>query len=312
VQSWNASIQRALPGSFALDVAYIGSHNINSQINLNYNASPLLGCGQACQPYNVQYGRTAAVNIGIGTHQWYNALQVKLDRKFSNGFMLTSAYTYARTIDLFLRSGHETPGSPEVIRFFDRSRTTADLTHIYTQSFIYEVPFGPGKRWAQSGVLGALLGGWQTNGILLMQRGAPLNITASATPLNSSGHSPVLLGTDPIDILGNVGRGQLWFDTSRFAVPAARTFGNLGRNILNGPGVVNLDASLFRRFRVREGMNLEFRAEALNITNTPAFALPNTTLGNQAFGLITTSRKFSNSIDDTNNRKVQFGLRLFF
>ena len=74
----------------------------------------------------------------------------------------------------------------------------------------------------------------------------------------------------------------------------------------------NLDGSLFRRFRIREGLTLEFRMEALNVTNTPIFANPNTTLGNPAFGQVTTSQKFSNSIDDTENRKVQFGLKLSF
>jgi hypothetical protein len=74
----------------------------------------------------------------------------------------------------------------------------------------------------------------------------------------------------------------------------------------------NLDASVFRRFKVREGLNLEFRAEAFNVANTPQFANPNTTLGNAGFGDVTSSLKFSNSIDDTENRKIQLGLRLFF
>jgi hypothetical protein len=314
VQSWNVSLQRALPANFSMEVAYVGSHNINDQINLNYNASPRVGCAQACQPFNILYGRTAAVNIGVGTHQWYNAFQAKFDRRFSKGFMLTTAYTYSKATDLYIRSALGEPGSTQIVRFFDKRRTEFDLTHVFTQSFIYEVPFGPGKRWAQSGVAGALLGNWQMNGLLLMQTGTPLNITASSTPLNTSGHDnlPNLLGTGQPKIFGRVGPGQLWFDITRFAPAPALTFGNLGRHILNGPGVFNLDASLFRRFRVRERMTLEFRMEALNATNTPIFANPNVTLGNPAFGQVTTSLKFSNSIDDTENRKVQFGLRLSF
>jgi hypothetical protein len=314
VQSWNIALQRALPGNFALDVAYVGSHNINDQIAFNYNVSPRVGCAAACQPFNALYGRTAAVNIGIGTHQWYNALQAKFDRRFSNGFMLTTAYTYGKTTDLGIRSVLTTPGETQITRFLDKRRAEGDLTHIFTQSFIYEPPFGKGKPWATSGLSAALLGGWQMNGLLLMQTGTPLNITYSSTTLNTSGHDnqPNLIGTGQPEIFGNVGVGQLWFDTSRFAAPAPLTFGNLGRNILSGPGVVNLDASLFRKFRVREGMSLEFRAEALNVTNTPIFANPNTTLGNPAFGQVTQSLKFSNSIDDTENRKLQFGLKLSF
>jgi hypothetical protein len=313
-QTWNISLQRSLPGNFTMDVAYVGSRNVSGWTNFNRNVSPRLGCGQACQPYNVLYGRTASVNFGIGNRQWYNALQVKFDRRFSGGFMLTTAYTWSKNINQFARSVHETPGSLDVLLMLDRSRNGIDYAHIFTQSYIYELPFGAGKRWGQSGFLGAVLGGWQLNGLLFTQTGGPLNLGASSSGLASSGHStePNLVGSGPVEIFGNAGPGQLWFDTSRFVQPPSRTIGNAGINVINGPGVFNLDASVFRRFQIKEGVNMEFRVEALNVTNTPAFGNPQTSVTNAGFGQITTSRSFATSTDDNNNRKVQLGLRLFF
>ena len=90
------------------------------------------------------------------------------------------------------------------------------------------------------------------------------------------------------------------------------TFGNVGRNILSGPGLVGLDLSLFRTFQVREKMRLQIRAEALISTNTPHFDKPGTTLGNANFGQVTGSNDFTESTNDTDSRKVQFGIRLFF
>jgi len=314
VQSWNIALQRSLPGNFTLEAAYVGSHTINEQLAWNYNTSPRVGCAAPCQPFNIKYGRAAAVNIGIGVHLYYNALQAKFNRRFSKGFMLTTAYTYNKTIDFTAGAALTSPGSTEVTRFLRKGRSDNDLTHIFTQSYLYELPFGKGKMLADSKVVSAILGGWQVNGLLLAQSGAPLNITYSATTLNSAGHNnqPNLVGAGAPTIFGAVGPGQLWFDTTRFSAPAALTFGNVGRNILSGPGVINLDASVFRKFRVRERISLEFRVEAFNVTNTPHFANPNTTFGNPGFGQVTTSNDFTDSTNDTDNRKLQVGLRLSF
>jgi hypothetical protein len=314
VQTWNFSIQRSLPGNFTLDVAYVGSRNVSDWTSFNRNVSPLLGCARDCQPYYRLYGRTAAVNFGVGNRQWYNALQVKFDRRFAGGFMLTTAYTWSKNISQFARSFQTAPGSLDAFLAFDRNRNGIDYSHIFTQSYVYELPFGPGKRWAKSRFVGAVLGGWQLNGLLFTQTGGPLDLGASSTGLASAGHStePNLVGSGPVNILGGAGPGQLWFDTSRFKQPPSRTIGNAGRNVINGPGFFSLDASVFRRFRIREGMDMEFRLEAINATNTPIFGNPQADVNNAGFGQITTSRSFATSTDDNPNRKVQVGLRLSF
>ncbi|MGH9720374.1 MAG: TonB-dependent receptor domain-containing protein, partial [Bryobacteraceae bacterium] len=306
VESWNIALQRSLPGNFAVEVTYVGNHVLNQQTGWNFNAASRLGGGTASQPFFARYGRSAAVNIDIGTHQYYDALQVKFDRRFSNGFMLTTAYTYSKSINFAPRQYFD------LLR--DKGRTNFDLTHVFTQAYVYDLPFGRSKRWGQSGPLRWALGDWQVNGLLLLQTGRPLNLAYSSTSLNAPGHNnqPDLAGAGKPEVYGKVGVGQLWFDTSRFAAPAPLTFGNVGRNILSGPGVANLDLSVFRRFKLTERFNLEFRAESFNFSNTPHFANPGTTFGSATFGQVTATEDFISSATDTDNRKIQFGLRLSF
>ena len=306
VESWNVSLQRALPGNFSMEAAFVGNHAVNQNLNWNYNAVTQFGCGSRCQPFNALYGRTSAVNIGIGVHQYYDALQVKFDRRFHNGFMMTTAYTYSKTIDFSSRQTFNL--------LLDKGRSNNDITHVFVQSYLYELPFGQGKRWAHDGVGRAVLGGWQVNGIFTSQTGLPLNLTYSATNLNAPGQNnqPNLVGTGKPAVFGNVGPGQQWFDVTRFSAPVGQTFGNVGRNILSGPGLVGLDLSLFRNVRIKEKMSLQIRAEALNFTNTPHFSNPGTTLGNANFGQVTGSNDFTDSTNDTDNRKIQFGIRLSF
>ena len=309
VESWNIAVQRSLPAKFVLEVAFVGNHIVNDQIGWNFNAAKP-GTGRAGQPFFAAYGRSSNVNINIGVHQYYDALQAKFDRRFSNGLMLTTAYTYSKSLNFATRQQFDLSR--------DKGRTDYDLTHVFTQSYVYDLPFGPGKRFATSGPLRWVLGDWQVNALLLLQTGRPLNITYPNTSLNAPGNNnqPNLVGSGKPEVFGNVGPGQLWFDTSRFAAPptinGVGTFGNLGRNLLTGPGVVNVDMSIFRRFKVTERLNLEIRAESFNLSNTPHFANPGLTFGSPNFGQVTASEDFIGSATDTDNRKVQFGLRLFF
>jgi hypothetical protein len=106
------------------------------------------------------------------------------------------------------------------------------------------------------------------------------------------------------EISGLVGPGQKWFDTSGFSAPAPNTFGTVGRNILSGPGLVNLDFSLFRRFILREPLAMEIRLEAFNLTNTPHFENPSTTFGSANFGEVTTALQ--------DQRQFQLGVKFMF
>jgi hypothetical protein len=295
MQSWNVALQRSVPLGFVLEAAYIGNHGVNIMLFRDINAGLVPGKGAAGQPLNIKFGRRNATYDLWGSHTNYHSLQVKFDRRFADGLSVTTSYTWGKAIDIALTS--------YIDMSYNRGRSSIDRTHMYVNSFIYELPFGSKRRWLQSGVASWILGGWQVNGIFRAETGAPLNFSYSATSLNmpSNGNRPNVNGE--IKILGGIGPGQKWFDTGAFSAPPAATLGNIGRGILAGPGYVGLDLSAFKRFPVKEGINLELRAESFNVTNTPAFGNPNTTFGSSTFGEVSSA---------SGERQIQMGLRLTF
>jgi hypothetical protein len=146
------------------------------------------------------------------------------------------------------------------------------------------------------------------NGVLSVMSGLPLEFENQSSQLNAPDNRsmPNINGTFRKE--GNIGSAGLWFDTSVFSAPPNGVIGNMGRNVLNGPGFLNLDLSVFRRFRITERTGAELRGEAYNLTNTPQYARPNTTLGNPNFGRITDLQ--GDSVG--NPRSVQLGLRVIF
>ena len=149
------------------------------------------------------------------------------------------------------------------------------------------------------------------NGLWTWESGLPLSFSASSTSLNAPGNSQWPQQVAPVQILGHEGAGAFWFTPTSFANPATGTIGNVGRNILHGPNLFAINASIFRRFSIAERFKLEFRAEAFNLTNTPEFDLPDTTLGDAAFGQITTAHG-SQSVQVNMNRSFQGSLRITF
>jgi len=302
LRAWNVALQRMLPAKFVLEAAYVGNHGSRSTVARDVNASETPGSGLNGQPLYRKFGvRSTVVDDYFPTDVDYHSLQVKFDRRFSNGFLLTTAYTYSKAIDYAGDYGGLLINTfPEM----NRGRSNDNPTHIFVQSYIWEVPFGPKKRWLHSGPGRWLLGDWQVNGILTLQSGLPLNITAPSATLNApgNGNRPNVNGNPAI--YERVGVGQLWFDTSVFSAPAAATYGNVGRNILRGPGFANLDFSLFRRFPVTERVSSELRVESFNFTNTPHFNNPSGSFGSAAFGQVTSAQ--------ADSRLVQFGLKVTF
>jgi hypothetical protein len=311
VQSWNIAVQRALPSNFTTELAFVGNHGVNvpTSNNININASMVPGSGTAGRPENILFGRTSDTNVPYNAHSYYDSVQAKLNRRFSNGFMLTTAYAFGKAIDF---NASTTGGNFNNI-YFARNRGLADWDrrHVFSQSYVYELPFGEGKRWATSGAGKWLLGGWQANGLWTWESGLPLDIAISNASLNAPGNINRPNVNRAAQIYGNIGPGQLYFDTSAFSAPLPNTFGNVGRNVLHGPRLFEVDFSVFRRFRVTERMSLEFRAEAFNLSNTPHFDRPDTNFSDAAFGQVTTARG-TQSVQVNENRQLQFSLRLMF
>jgi hypothetical protein len=309
VETWNFAVQRSLPGNLSLDLAYVGNHAVGisntnvTNTSVNLNAATVAGTGTASEPENILFGRTASTTYPWFQGSHYDALQVKLNRKYSNGFSMTTSYAFGKSIDY---SAYNELGYADY-----KGLTKFDRRHILTYSAIYELPFGKGKKLATRGVGKALLGGWQLNGLWTWESGLPLLFSASSTSLNASGNSQWPQQVAPVQILGNVGPGQFWFTPSSFANPAAGTIGNVGRDILHGPHLFNINGSVFRKFTITERLKLEFRGEAYNLTNTPWFDLPDTTLGDAAFGQVTTAQG-NQSVKVNQNRALQFSMRLTF
>jgi carboxypeptidase family protein len=320
INSWNVAVQRQLPKNFTVDVAYVGNHTVRAPVAYNINASMIFNSGAAGRPLFQKYGKNADVSLRYqGFSNNYDGLQVKVDRRFSGGFLMTTAYTYAKAMGYSTEDGN-------FWNYIQPRRTYSrldfDRTHNFVQSYVYELPFGKNKRWLQSGVGRWVLGDWQLSGVLNLMTGRPMTFDSTVSA-NTPGSSQTPDQVAPVKLLHGVagpGGSAFWFDTSSFKQPLdvdGKTphFGNMGHNNISGPGLGDLDLSLFRKFQITERIKGEFRAESLNFTNSPAFDKPNTQLGNANFGKITGTLAglISNqSIGGTGPRSIQLGLKISF
>jgi hypothetical protein len=297
--SWNVAYQRELGWGFTGEAAYVGNYGDDILARLNLNAGLVLGADNAGRPQFAPFGRTADVtNLGYAQTTRYNALQVKLDRRFRNGFLMTNSYTFGRGTNY---GGGDSNGGISTPADIERSYGLSDIdrTHIFVSSFVYSL------QVEKEGVLGWLTNGWSIAGLFSYQSGQELDITANGALLRAPGNTQRADKLHDAEIIGDVGNGVFWFDTSAFAQPAANTFGNLTRNNsgVRGPRFVNIDASLVKRFSVGDSRYAEFRVDAFNATNTMHPNNPNTGLGNATFGQITGAFE---------PRLVRFGLRFIF
>ena len=309
VESWNLAVQRSLPGRFVLDVAYVGSHTVDTVVNYNLNAATVVGLGNKGLPEFGPFGRTATTNLLFaGYSSSYNALQVKFDRRFSDGFATTTAYTYGKGM------GFQTGDDGGLAFYINQRRNYArndfDRTHTLVQSIVYDFPAGRGKRFFTSGVGAAIFGDWRVTSFLTIMSGLPLYFSAPSASLLAPGNTQTPNLVAPVQILHGVGPTHPWFSASSFTAPAADTFGNVGRNFLSGPWFFNLDASLAKSIRFTERLNLELRLEAFGATNTPQFyfgtgngTVAGVTLGSTSFGYITSA---------TGGRVLELGAKLTF
>ena len=299
-QSFSLTYQRQLTGSIAFDVAYVGTLGRQQPYNQELNAA-FPGTGTAGLPLNVLFGRTASTMLRTdGISSSYNSLQANLNKRFSNGLSFTAAYTFSKAMDV----GSDQPGFTDNLDLHRQyGPASFDRTHTFVASHIYELPFGKGKRFLNNDIESRILGGWQLNGIFTAVTGTPLTASADATACNCPGNSNFADAISPVIYPGGTGPGQFWFNTSAFAAPGPNRFGNAGRDTIRGPGYRNYDMALFRTFAVRERIKLQFRAEAYNLTNTPHWGNPNTSVSSGSFGQITAT---------SGERQLQVAARILF
>jgi hypothetical protein len=306
IHQWNFTIEQALPGNLVLRTAYQGSagRRLFHAAELNpaiYGPNATIANTDQRRPRPEFTQITYAGTYGRSN---YHALVVSVERRFSGGLTFLAGYSWQKSLDILSNTAFEGNGNTYPYGQIDKDYgpSAFDRRGRLTASFNWALPFklkGPAK---------VILGGWQTNGILAVQTGAPLTI-AEGVDVSRTG-----IGQDRVDIIGNPdtsgdrSRGDRilrWFNTGAFASPALGTFGTIGRNTLRGPGLFNFDFSTFKAFQMpfSEKHRLEFRAEFFNLFNTPNLGNPNTTRINALFGRITSA---------ADPRIVQLGLRYAF
>jgi outer membrane receptor protein involved in Fe transport len=315
-EAWNFAIQQALPLKLVLDVAYVGLHGVDTvgQYNLNTTTNPAqLGLGTASQPLYAAYGKTAGDTLyWPGFSSSYNALQVKLDRHMAN-FNITTAFNYGKGMDY--QSSDD--GGYDFYVGFQRNyaRDDWDRTLSFVQSYVYQTPFGVGQRWLNHGPAAVILGNWQIAGVLSLMTGTPIGtVGASGSSLNTPGETQTANQVGPLEILHGINVGNPWFNTSSFKQPTgAGIFGSTGRNPFTGPGLFSLNLSLTKNFRFSERLNLELRAESFNVTNTPEFANPSTSITSSTYGYVNSTIGSGTGVNGTGGgRAIQLGVKLSF
>lgn len=317
IQSFNFTIQRDIAAGVNVQVAYVGARAIRQTASVNLNAAGP-GGGNAGRALFPRSGRIANINqLTPFSTSNYNALQTQVTRGMGGNSLLGLSYTYSKAISFADNSDsgltwHWAPA-------WDRNRAVANFDRPQNLQIygIYDLPLGRGKRWATRGAGAKLASGWQLNGIFSAVSGPPFTVASAATSVNAPGNTQT---ADQVaanaKILGGVGRGISYFDPYAFAPVTDVRFGNSGRNAMRGPGLVNMDASLFRTFEVTERFRMQFRAEAFNVSNTPAFGNPGATVSSPTRNADGSIRALNGWTEVTTaagtERQFRLALKLFF
>jgi len=316
IEAWNFAVQRELPWKFVIDVAYVGSHGVDTPAAVNLNAGQIIGAMNAGQPFRAKYGTTASVTQYFqGFSSTYNSLQVKFDRRFTSGLIMTTAFTWQKAMDF---QGGDDGG----LDFYagqgigrNYARADFDRTLNFIQSYIYRLPFGQGRRFMAHSLAGKILGGWQVAGILSFRTGTPLTFTGNSTLNLGSNGTTTLQQVAPIQTLGGINVGNPWFTTASFAGTPNNIQGDTGRAIWSGPSLFALNASLSREILLREGSfyRMQLRLDTLNATNTAQFSNPNTNRVSNNYGFVTGTLSSGTGVNGTGGgRVVSCGVKVFF
>ena len=330
-ESYNAAFQREVPGAITLNATYVGETIIREVPGININANQAPGQTVAQEPMNALYGITAGITSEVpnGTGN-YNGLQAQAKRRFSGDSSVAVNYTYSRAINDY---GDQSDGESGLFTamggpYWRLNRGVAgfDRTHNLQVFGNYMLPFGKGQAYLQNGPAGFIFGGWSMAGSLSRESGTPFTVTGSGGSLgpSTSGSSQF---ADVISksnmILGGHDSTHPYFNPANFADPsvaekaasgsscsatntAVCRFGTAGLHSLRGPGLTNPSLSVARTFAISDRYSMIFRAEAFNLTNTPQFSNPASSVtASSGFGVIS-------GVTSNSNREMRFSGRINF
>lgn len=348
INSFNFTVQQEI-GGFVAEAGYVGTRAIRPLTNLNLNATPV--CPATVVPYTAAacatagFGGLLSTSLGRAVsdvtsltpfgNNYYDSLQTKLTRHIGASSLIGAAYTFSKAIDF--SDNDDLNGSFEnfpAYLFMNKSLASFDRTNNLELYAVYSLPFGRSQRWGQSGITNAIAGGWQLNSTVSKLSGTPFNITGNAAFLNpgSRGLTETVNLVNPYHVVSDKpwsganlcpDSSCQYFNPADFNQPADGTFGDVRRDTFRGPGVFDMDLSIFRDFKLTERFTFQFRAEAFGLTNTPRFNNPNTScagaagatcaVANSNFGLITSTYGTSGSNSSTDGtRNIWFAGKLVF
>ncbi|MBM3796240.1 MAG: TonB-dependent receptor [Acidobacteria bacterium] len=283
IQSWNFTVEKRLPSDIVTSIAYVGTNTIHQMGDRDINSGQVMGLGNAGRPYSSRFGRN------IGTLMWdgylstnYHALQSSIRRQ-SKSLMLQGAYTWSKAINFADDEGWAGVTynwGPAFHR--NRAASGFDRRHIFQMGYMYALPFGKGQKFANGRLADAVVGGWQLSGITAAFTGTPFTPSSPAGTLNLPGNAQTAHQVNlNVARPEGIGPGRTFYDTSAFSAvilaPGTQCtptntsgcrFGSMGRNSLRNPGIFRTDLTLGKTFNLTEKVNLNFRAEAYNFTNS--------------------------------------------
>ncbi|BDC48051.1 hypothetical protein F183_A03670 [Bryobacterales bacterium F-183] len=316
IQSWNATLQREIFGGFTVQAGYVASRAIRQTAVVNLNASQQVGGGNAGRALFARTGRIANINQTqpFKTSQ-YDSLQTMLNKRMGSS---SFGISYTWSTSMSYADNNDSGLTWQMVSMWERNRARAsfDRPHNFQVYGNWELPFGKGKQFLQSGIGNVLAGGWQINGIMSRMSGTPFTIGTAGNSVDSPGNTQTAdQVVSQVRIIGGHGRNESYFDPNAFAPVTAVRFGNTGRNILRGPGFFNLDASVFRTFKIVEKVSLQFRAEMFGATNTPQFSNPGTTVSaasRNPDGTVSVLNGYTEILGAGGERQARFALKVIF
>jgi hypothetical protein len=328
MQHFNVNTQYEFLRDWMLEVGYVGTlgrkllqfRDLNQPIFIpgtDATGNPLSTTANKEQRRPYAGFSTIAQSTTYGTSS-YNGLQASVNKRFSHGYTFLAGYTFAKSIDLSsqFHSGSGSPIDPAIAQdannlAADAGLSSFDMRHRFTLSGVFELPFGPGKRFLNNhGLFGRIMHGWSLSPILVFASGVPLTVRDFTDPCMVSG--PFITSCRP-NLLRNPNLAQRsperWFDTAAFVRQPAGTFGSAGRNILFADGAESLDLAVVKHSHFGDpttNKEIEFRVEVFNLANHPQFGPPDLDFSSPTFGRVFSTARGSAE------RQIQFGLKVDF
>jgi len=351
VQQWSLTVQHQVAQDLVAEAEYIGSQSYHVSSTMDVNTIQPLKCDNpaGCMAGGVLMANqrsvvpqgTLYVPVGsrpnplLGSSQgWYyvgtssyHAMNLSLLKRARQGLTFKTSYTWGKVLDINsanLVNGADNENPTSLNRFnrkLDKGPASFSLLHQFSTNFSYQLPFGNGKAFGSgaTGWVDKLIGGWQWNSIFTVNSGFPITpqVGSNRSGTGDTGRLPDRPNWNP-DFKGNPILGVdgfkktgRYYDPNAFSVPVAGTFGNVGRDQLRGPGMFNVDTSLFKRIPLKERLNLQFRTEIFNVLNHPNFGHPNLIVFSGT-DISPTAGVLTGTATSGNGRQIQLALRLEF